>query len=307
MQQHTAQHLLTAVALREHDWKTTAFHLGEDRSDIELDVAAISMEQLINLEALCAIEIRAANPVVVSRVSTDQYEAMGVRGRGLPDGHVGDVRLVEIDGLDLTSCGGTHVGNTANLEGLVLTGTESMRGGTRLHWVAGGRVRSRMRAHEIRNAVLRVRLGVGDGEFVEAVEAKLRQLKNSAGHAKHLERELASMVADGLASSDAPVICEHFEQGGPVSGPGWVQSVGRSFSGLPTAKVVLLTAADEDGAFFVLAAGKDSQADVAALGGQVAGILGARGGGSGRLYQGKAESVASRAQAVEALRAALKE
>ena len=37
MQQHTAQHLITAVACDLFSWNTTAFHLGEERSDIEVD------------------------------------------------------------------------------------------------------------------------------------------------------------------------------------------------------------------------------------------------------------------------------
>ena len=38
MQQHTGQHMLTAVALRDFGWRTTAFHLGTEWSDIELDL-----------------------------------------------------------------------------------------------------------------------------------------------------------------------------------------------------------------------------------------------------------------------------
>ena len=100
MQQHTAQHLLTAVAADRFGWPTTAFHLGEHVSDVELDVAAIDEEQLRSLENAVAAEVRAARPVTARRVSRDEYERTDVRSRGLPAGHAGDVRLVEIDGVD---------------------------------------------------------------------------------------------------------------------------------------------------------------------------------------------------------------
>ena len=50
MQQHTAQHVLTAVALQQFDWRTTAFHLGPAVSDIELDVPRLSGDDLVRLE-----------------------------------------------------------------------------------------------------------------------------------------------------------------------------------------------------------------------------------------------------------------
>ena len=42
MQQHTAQHLLTAIAAERFSWTTTAFHLGREVSDIELDTSSVS-------------------------------------------------------------------------------------------------------------------------------------------------------------------------------------------------------------------------------------------------------------------------
>lgn len=69
MQQHTGQHLLTAVALDRLGSRTTAFHLGEVRCDIELDTPALAAEDLEILEEAVAAEIRAGRPVRSRRVS----------------------------------------------------------------------------------------------------------------------------------------------------------------------------------------------------------------------------------------------
>ncbi|HKJ02531.1 MAG TPA: alanyl-tRNA editing protein, partial [Longimicrobiales bacterium] len=137
MQQHTAQHLLTAVADQRFGWPTTAFHLGAHVSDIELGTPGIDAAELAELEEAVAAEIRAARPVTARRVSPEAYAALPVRSRGLPEGHTGDVRLVEIEGIDLNTCGGTHCASTAELEALKLLGTEPVRGGTRLFYAAG--------------------------------------------------------------------------------------------------------------------------------------------------------------------------
>ncbi|MBK9966059.1 MAG: alanyl-tRNA editing protein [Holophagales bacterium] len=159
MQQHTAQHLLTAVAADRLGWETTAFHLGPETCDVELAVASVGAGDLLRLEDEVAAEIRAARPVTQRRVRPDEMGSLPVRSRGLPEGHEGDVRLVEIEGIDLNTCGGTHLRATSEIEALKLLGTEKLRGGTRLFFVAGGRIRRRLGGHEERSGRLRVLLG----------------------------------------------------------------------------------------------------------------------------------------------------
>ena len=120
MQQHTAQHLLSALAADRFGWETTSFHLGEVTSDVELAVAALPPAGLAELEEAIAAEVRAARPVSTRRVPPEALPGLAVRSRGLPAGHVGDVRLVEIAGLDLNTCGGTHLASTAEIECVAL-------------------------------------------------------------------------------------------------------------------------------------------------------------------------------------------
>jgi len=84
MQQHTAQHLLSAIALSRWGWATRSFHIGTARCDIELDVAEPSADDLLDLEEAVVAEIRAARPVRCRRVSEAEYAALEVRSRGLP-------------------------------------------------------------------------------------------------------------------------------------------------------------------------------------------------------------------------------
>src|SRR3954447_1130167 len=63
MQQHTAQHLLSALAADRFGWETTSFHLGERTCDVELAVPALDPAQVAALEEEIAGEVRAARPV----------------------------------------------------------------------------------------------------------------------------------------------------------------------------------------------------------------------------------------------------
>ena len=298
MQQHTGQHLLTAVAADRFGWPTTAFHLGDTVCDVELGVASLDPARLEALEEAVAAEIRAAHLVSTRRVDPAELAALDVRTRGLPAGHHGDVRLVEIAGIDRNTCGGTHVRSTAEIEAVKLLGSDPMRGGTRLTFVAGGRMRARLGAHEARSARLRALFGAPDEELAAVAEAKLGQLQTAERRARGLEEELAEAIAATLAASSERVVSAHFE-GKNVA---FLQALARRLAEAAPGKAALLTASEDDRAFFALAAGAELTLDVAVDGREVAELLGGRGGGAGRVFQGKAGSLDACGAALARLR-----
>ncbi len=296
MQQHTAQHLLTAVAESRFGWRTAAFHLGETVSDIELDTPGVRPEQMLELEESVATEIRAARPVRARRVSPVEYGELPIRSRGLPDGHTGSVRLIEIEGIDVCNCGGTHCSSTSQLEALKLLGTESVRGGTRLFYVAGRRARRLLGAHHHRQAELRSVLGTSDDQLVDSVRLKLDQLKQMKRQLREVEEELAVAVAAELAHRADPVLTAHW----PHRGLPFLQMVARAVHARVSDRVVFLTAGEGEEGAFLVSAGAESAADIPTVGAQVAEVLGGRGGGAGRVYQGRATAL-SRREEVPAL------
>jgi len=299
MQQHTGQHLLTAVAAQRFGWQTTAFHLGEQLSDIELDTPTVPHAQLVELEEAVAAEIRAARPVRARRVTQEEYAALPVRTRGLPEGLSGDIRLVEIAGVDLNTCAGTHVRSTAEIEGLKLLSTEGMRGGTRLFYVAGGRLRRLLASHHVRSGKLRQLIGTSDEELPSGVSAKLEQLKEAQRAVRLLEEQLADESARALALEPDSVLHAHWEHRDLP----FLQRVAKEVVRLAPERVALLTAGEEDRGVFLLCGGERATMDLAAAGRKVAEILGGRGGGSGRVFQGKASAISRRTDAISRLRA----
>ena len=286
MQQHTGQHLLSAVAEDRFSWQTTAFHLGPEVCDIALDARALSPADLSALEDAVAAEIRAARAVTPRRVTLEEFRALPVRTRGLPEGHAGDVRLVEIAGVDLNTCGGTHLSNTAEIELVALLSTESLRGGTRLFFVAGRRARRRLAAHEDRLLALRKILGAPDSGLADAAAAKRDQLQDAQRMLRRAEEELAAAAARAALGSVLRVVHAHFE-GRDMA---FVQTVARQFAEKAGPRAALLTAARDGQHVFALGMGDgfgDSE-DAQALGREIASLLEGKGGGSGRVFQGKA-------------------
>jgi Ser-tRNA(Ala) deacylase AlaX len=299
MQQHTAQHLVTAIAADRFGWQTTAFHLGEEVSDVELDTPSLDQHQLGALEEAVAAEVRAARSVHVDYLSAEEYaHAEGVRSRGLRDDHTGDVRLVAIAGIDRNTCGGTHVRSTAELEAVKLLGSESMRGGTRVFFVAGGRARRRFAAHELRNAELRALLGAPDAELTTVLAARLEAEKGLERRLRTDEEELAEVTARLLAAEPAAVVDTHFADRGVP----FLQLLAQRLRTHAPAKGAFLTATTEGGAVFLLLAPPAATDALPAAGAAVAELLGGRGGGARGVFQGKAASLDKRAEALALVR-----
>ena len=301
MQQHTAQHLITAIAADEFGWETTSFHLGASSSDIELDVAVIADGDLESLEERAATVIHEARAVTTRWVAPEELTNGAIRSRGLPEGHDGDIRLVEIAGVDCNTCGGTHVETTAEIGAIKLLGTENMRGGTRLHWVAGTRVRTLLAAHETRAASLRAILETADDEVLKVVDSKLARLKAAERQIKKLGGELAEETARRLESSEGAIVEAHFEG----VDAGFLQSIGRQMTVHRTSRACLLTATSDSGSFFVLYRGTGSGLDLETIGAELATLLDGRGGGSAELFQGKAGSLERRPEAISLLEEAI--
>lgn len=299
MQQHTAQHLLTALAQDRLGWATTAFHLGESVSDIEVQVANPTSEMLDMLAELATAVVREARPVVSRWVTPEDAQELGPRTRGLPEGLSGPLRLVEIAGLDCTTCGGTHVSCTAELETIALVGQEPMRGGTRVYFVAGGRVRRRLADHLVRSSQLRTLLGAPDHHLPEIVGAKLAQLHGMELRLRRTEEELCRLTAQEMLRTPSPLVDAHY----PDRDGSFLQRLARRVAAAEPAPWALLTASDGGTHTFALVAPAECAGLLATTGREVAAALGGRGGGVDRVFQGKAPDLSGRNRALAILRA----
>lgn len=117
MQQHSGQHLITAIADKMFSLPTTSWNLGEEVSFIELDSPNISDETINQLEIIVNEKIRSSLPVNVTLFDKNDKDLDEVRTRlELPEDQTGPIRVVSIEGVDRNTCCGTHVSNLNDLQ-----------------------------------------------------------------------------------------------------------------------------------------------------------------------------------------------
>jgi alanyl-tRNA synthetase len=205
MQQHTGQHLLSAVFFQELQAPTVSFHLGESTSTIDLAGGSLAPEGLERVERIVNDIIGQDRPVTTGFVPHAEAEAMLAAGelRKLPD-RQGTIRLIEIADCDRNACGGTHVRSTGQIGGLLVRGVEKVRQGVRVEFVCGLRAVRAARTDRKVLSETSALVSSGASDLPAAVGRLLKEAKASAKERQKLHQELAAFEAASLVK-DVPI------------------------------------------------------------------------------------------------------
>ena len=213
MQQHTGQHLLSAVLEELFKIRTVSFHLGTEVSTIDVDAPSLTPEQLERAEERCAEVIAEARPVQITfEDASAKLELRKASER------TGTLRIVTIDKLDRSACGGTHVNTTAEIR-MVLTGkSEKIRGTTRLEFVCGNRALRRARADYRLLAAIGRALSVPPEQTPELLAGLIEKNKSLEKTGQRLATELARREGKELflAAEPGPDGIRRINQRGPI-------------------------------------------------------------------------------------------
>lgn len=298
MQQHSGQHLLSAVLEELFAIRTVSFHLGAEVSTIDVNAPSLTSEQLERTEQRCAEVVGQARPVHI----TFEDASATLELRKASD-RTGTLRIVSIENIDRSACGGSHVRSTAEI-GMVLTGkSEKIRGITRLEFVCGNRALRRAQADYRLLAAIGRALSVPAEQTSEHLAGLIEKNKSLEKTTQRLATELARREGKELylAAVPGPDGIRRLVQRGPIDDA--MRARAQAFAGSAASgdKAVFLAVCDQPPSL-LLAASADSgihagdriKAAVAASGG--------RGGGNPQLGQGSVPDAAALANAEALLR-----
>jgi misacylated tRNA(Ala) deacylase len=123
MRMHTCLHLLCSIV----PGAVTGGQVADGRGRLDFDVPGSSLDKE-GLAARLNALIAEAHPVGPRWITDDQLAAQPELVRTMsvkPPTGMGRVRLIEIPGVDLQPCGGTHVKNTAEIGPIAVTKIEN--------------------------------------------------------------------------------------------------------------------------------------------------------------------------------------
>lgn len=298
MQQHTGQHLLSAVLADLTGHATVSVHFGREMSTLDLDTPELP-------HALVAdTELRANRVVTENRpVEVSFEEATSAEGLRKASGRGGTLRVVTIGELDRSACGGTHVRATGEIGPILIRRQERVRKTVRLEFLCGERAVRRARADADLLLGLAAAHSAAPEELPALFAAQRQEISAAVALRRDLETALAGYQARELYQAARATVSGRVafvqEDAGP---PDRLKPLALAVTALPQGVLLGVTRVP---AGVILASAEDAGVDAGRVLKEVLGRVGGRGGGTARLAQGSVPTAAALDAAVAALRASL--
>ncbi|WP_405171682.1 alanyl-tRNA editing protein [Paenibacillus sp. FSL H8-0280] len=209
MQQHTGQHLLSAITLKLTEAMTLSFHLGTEYDTIDVAAAELGANQLTAIEQEVNRQIYRNARINTSWVTAEEAAQLPlVKQPTVTE----DIRIVEIEGVEYNACGGTHVSATGEIGIIKLLKTEKVKGGTRIYFKCGTRALNEFTSTQnVLNSIM-IKLKTSKDELLERIEKmelEQKQLQTELNAVKTTND--AYYAEELLAARQGLVIAQVFE------------------------------------------------------------------------------------------------
>lgn len=192
MQQHTGQHLLSAVLQRNFSLPTVSFHLGAELCTIDLNGREPGKEILEQAARIANDAIYEDREVQVIYGSAEELAKAGVRKEV---NRTGTLRAIEIEALDLQPCGGTHVRRTGQVGTIALRGLSRIRQDWRVEFACGRRAERLAREDYSALKAVAQRLNCSIAETASAAERVVAERDENFKTARASLQKLAEIDA----------------------------------------------------------------------------------------------------------------
>jgi alanyl-tRNA synthetase len=316
MQQHTGQHILSQAFVTLFNAPTRSFRVLQDSCEIDVDLTNPTSEVIERAVELANNVIWEDRAITIRNVTPEEAASLPLRKDPAREG---ELRIIEIDGFDLTPCGGTHAYRTGEVGMIVVRSWERAKGLTRIEFVAGVRALTDYRGANKTARAVAALFSAGRDDVSALVARMLEENKELHRRLRMLEEIAARVEADELLRGSSPTLSEgsgHDRGSSPTVREGVKPNVrivtnvfenrdAESLKHLAQAliqnphTVALLGSRDNETARLVFARSADAPGDMNVLMKAACELLEGRGGGKLDMAQGGGKNVSKLAEAID--------
>ena len=297
IQQHTGQHILSQALVTLFNASTRAFRVLDHSCEIDVELTNPTNELIERAVELANNVIWEDREITIRTVTAEEAARLPLRK---DPSREGELRLIEIEGFDLTPCGGTHAYRTGEVGMIVARTWERAKGLTRIEFAAGTRaLADYRRANKTARAVAAL-FSAGRDDAAKLSARMLEENKELHRRVRALEEIAARVEAQELLASVSPnaagvgIVTKIYDDRDAES----LKHIAQALIAHPNT-IALLGARDKDSARLVFARSGDAPGDMNALMREACNILDGRGGGKADLAQGGGRSVAKLDEAID--------
>jgi alanyl-tRNA synthetase len=297
IQQHTGQHILSQAFISLFKAETRGFRMLDQYSEIDVALDNPTEEKIDRAVELANRIIWEDRPLHIRQVTKEEAALLPLRKDSAREG---ELRLIEIEGFDLTPCGGTHAQRAGEVGIIAVRSFERAKGLARIEFVAGGRALADYDRANRNARVVAAMFSIGRDEAATSVARLLEENKQLARRVRTLEEITARIEAEELLTEatiikDGVRLCARvFEERDAES----LKKLALALISHPKT-VALLGSREQTAARLVFARSVDASGDMNALVRSSCELLNGRGGGRAEMAQGGGHKIEKLAEAIE--------
>jgi alanyl-tRNA synthetase len=290
IQQHTGQHILSQALVTLFNAPTRSFRVLHDFCEIDVELTNPTNELIERAVELANNVIWEDREIIIRNVTAEEAARLPLRRDVSRDG---ELRLIEIEGFDLTPCGGTHAYRTGEVGMIAVRTWERAKGLTRIEFAAGTRaLADYRRANKTARAVAAL-FSAGRDDAAKLTARMLEENKDLNRRVRALEEIAARVEAEQLLTTALPnpagtrIVTRIFDNRDGEA----LKHLAQALIVYPNT-IALLASRDRGAVRIVFARSADAPGDMNALMREACAILDGRGGGKADLAQGGGKNVA---------------
>src|SRR5215212_10309208 len=284
MQQHTGQHILSQAFVILFNAPTKSFRVLAASCEIDVELNNPTTEVIERAVELANNVIWEDRSITILNVTPDQAAELPLRKESAREG---ELRLIEIEGFDLTPCGGTHGVRTGEVGMIAGRSWERAKGLTRIEFVAGTRALADYRKANKSAREIAALFSTGRDDAPHLAVQMVEENKELHRRIRVLEELAAGVEAkELLATARGGVIVQVFDGRD-------ADSLKKLAHALVANRqtIALLGSCDKDTARLVFARSTDASGDMSVLMRDACAMVDGRGGGKSDMAQGGGKNV----------------
>lgn len=284
IQQHTGQHILSQAFVTLFNAPTRGFRVLATSCEIDVALREPSTEKIERAVELANNVIWEDRAITIRNVRSEEASELSLRKEPSREG---DLRLIDIDGFDLTPCGGTHAYRTGEVGVIVVRSWERAKRLTRIDFVAGARALADYRKANRSAREVAALFSSGRDDIAHLAAQTLEENKELHRRVRLLEEVAAEVEAEKLFTAASGGVVTHVFEGRDAES---LKKLAQALMAKP-GTIGLLGSRDKDTARLVFARSADASGDMNLLMREACAMLDGRGGGKPDLAQGGGKQV----------------
>ena len=212
MQQHSGEHIVSGLVHAKYGYNNVGFHMGADTITMDYD-GVLTLEQLHEIELEANRVVVGNHPVISLFPTTEEVEHIEFRSK---KELAGQIRLVEIPGIDRCACCAPQVKHTGEIGMIRLLGLQSYKGGVRVYMLCGFRALEDYYRKSLITKGLSGMLSASEPEIIEEVSRLKDDLADKKNQIEDLKQSLLEWKVKEIPDGeDLVMMFEELEGNGP--------------------------------------------------------------------------------------------